>query len=161
GPWTGWFGSWVWRRSAMNDIPTTSWRAQSGGAPADPARRLWESWRQGQQPDVRDFLVPLADELSPTQVAAVLRVDQRERWQGGERIQDEAYLRDFPVLQADEEAALDVIYGEFLLREERGESPTLEEYVRRFPQYEARLCEPTGFHQAMQDTAGYAVPPPG
>src|SRR5438270_99155 len=73
------------------------------------------------------------------QVVAVLAVDQRERWQGGEPIPAEVYLQRYPALQADVEKALELVYGEFLFREEQGEKPTLEEYVQRFPQYADRL----------------------
>jgi len=35
----------------------TPWtRPESWGGPDDPARRLWNLWRQGQQPRVEDFL---------------------------------------------------------------------------------------------------------
>ncbi len=50
-----------------------------------PDQDLWQLWRQGQRPDVRAFLAG-AGNLSLAQVAAVLAVDQRERWQSGERI---------------------------------------------------------------------------
>jgi hypothetical protein len=46
-------------------------------------QQLWQLWRQGQQPDVQQFLAG-ARPLSAGQVAAVLAVDQRERWQSGE-----------------------------------------------------------------------------
>ena len=41
--------------------------------------------------------------------------------------------RQQPELRADPEAVLDLIYNEIVLREEAGESPRLEEYLRRFP----------------------------
>ena len=95
-----------------------------GPMPIDPAQELWLLWRRGPRPDVRRFL-DRAGDLSPAQVAAALRVDQRERWRIGERVPAADYLRDFPALRGDPEAALEVIYGEFLLREELGEAPAL------------------------------------
>src|SRR5215470_15527008 len=102
-------------------------------AAEDPAGRLWRLWQEGQRPEVGQFLAQ-AGALTPTQLAAVLRVDQRQRWQAGEHVPAEAYLERYPALQADPECALELIYGEFLLREESGAAHPLEELHRRFPQ---------------------------
>src|SRR5262249_12920352 len=47
------------------------------------------------------------------------------------------------------DSALDLVYGEFLLREERGERPTLEEYARRFPDLAQALGVQIGLHRAL------------
>jgi hypothetical protein len=64
----------------------------------------------------------------------VLRVDQQQRWRRGELVPVEAYFGRYPVLLGEADHALDLVYEEFLLREQRGEGPRLEEYGRRFPQ---------------------------
>src|SRR5262249_20591461 len=84
---------------------------------------------------------------------AVLRVDQRECWQRGERVKAEAYLAAFPAVAADPEAALDLVYGEILLREERGEQPDSGEYRRRFPQYADTLSAQLRLHHAVGTSA--------
>ena len=118
-----------------------------------PETRLWELWRQGLRPDVRFFLRE-AGELTPSQLAAVLRIDQRERWWLGQRVPAMAYLNDHPALEAEPEAAIEVIYGEFLLREELGESPSLDEYQVDYPRYAARLRSQVELHRALAgDTA--------
>jgi hypothetical protein len=70
--------------------------------PEEPApdARLWQRWRQGECVDVVDFLAGFAS-LESVELVAVLLVDQRERWQVGERIPAETYLRRFPALEAD------------------------------------------------------------
>jgi hypothetical protein len=93
-----------------------------------PDGQLEELWRQGQRPDVRAFLAGVS---SLAGVVGVLAVDQRQRWQRGERVPVEAYLQLYPGLEVDAEKALELIYGEFLLREELGETPSLDDYVRR------------------------------
>jgi serine/threonine protein kinase len=123
----------------------------------EPDRQLSHLWRQGQRPDVHDFLARVGT-LSLAQLAAVLAVDQRERWQSGERILAEAYLKPYPALQADIEKALELVYGEFLLREERGESPPLEEYVQRFPQYAERLRQQWNLHRALASDLSHIEP---
>jgi formylglycine-generating enzyme required for sulfatase activity/tRNA A-37 threonylcarbamoyl transferase component Bud32 len=62
-----------------------------------------------------------------------LLLDQRQRWQRGERAFVETFLRQHPALAADTEAVLDLIFQEIALRERRGESAPLEEYLGRFP----------------------------
>jgi DNA-directed RNA polymerase specialized sigma24 family protein len=68
-----------------------------------------------------------------------LLTDQRQRWHRGQRVQVEFYLNRRPALRSDPEALLDLVYQEKVLREEQGEAPQLEEYLRRFPQLGAEL----------------------
>jgi serine/threonine-protein kinase len=79
-----------------------------------------------------------------------LRCDQRRRWQQGERILVESYLEQQPTLQADPEGLLDLIYNEMVLREEHGDSPRLEEYLQRFPQFATQLRLQFQVHQALE-----------
>src|SRR4051794_10107791 len=55
--------------------------------------------------------------------------DQVRRWRAGQRIPAEAYFSLYPAVRDEDEAAFELIYGEFLLREERGEPPPLEEFL--------------------------------
>jgi WD40 repeat protein len=123
--------------------------ANSPAARADPVHQLWLLWRQGQPADVRQFL-DSAGELTPPQVAAVLLVDQRERWLIGERLCAESYLPLYPTFATELEYAVELIYGEFLLREELGEGPTAAEYLDRFPQYATRLSQQLDLHRALE-----------
>jgi len=51
----------------------------------------------------------------------------------------------------DAEAVLDLVYAEFLLREELGERPDADEYVRRFPQYGDALRRQFRLHAALTE----------
>ena len=64
------------------------------------------------------------------------------------------YLREFPSLRDDPEAAIEVIYGEFLLREEVGEAPELGEYQRDHPEYAAQLAIQVELHRALEGRSG-------
>jgi serine/threonine-protein kinase len=133
----------------MNDSHDT--RDLAAGRPArgeELSRRLGRLWRAGQRPDVRAFLDG-GGELDAAELAAVLRVDQGERWRAGDPVPAESYLRDFPVLGQDGEAALDLVYHEFLLREEGGGAPDLDEYQRRFPQLAEPLRRQVELHRAL------------
>ncbi|HZY87801.1 MAG TPA: serine/threonine-protein kinase [Gemmataceae bacterium] len=116
--------------------------------PLPPELGLLHLWRQGEAPDVWQFLAG-AGPLPPDDLVAVLAVDQQERWQRGERVWAEAYLEKCPALAGQPESALELIYGEFLLREQLGESPPPEEYLRRFPAFAARLEEQFRWHSAL------------
>jgi hypothetical protein len=131
------------------DVPQGAERAPAW---EEPARRLWQLWRQGQRPDVQQFLAG-AGELSLARLLAVLQVDQHQRWQAGERVPAEAYLERHPALRADREAAVELAFGEYVLREDLGEAPGLEEYQRRFPEHAARLKLQVDLHQALASGA--------
>jgi hypothetical protein len=81
----------------------------------DLGERLRRLWRQGEQPDAGALLAE-APLLAPAELARVLRIDQRERWRSGEPLGAEAYLRQFPGVSADADAAVDLIFNEFLAR---------------------------------------------
>src|SRR5262249_53698866 len=60
------------------------------------------------------------------------------RWERDDRVPVEELLRSHPALEGNPEAIVDLLYSEVLLRRERGECPTVDEYVSRFPD----LAEP-------------------
>jgi hypothetical protein len=119
----------------------------------DPAERLRRLWDEGRPPDVDAFLAQVGP-LPPAQVAAVLRADQRGRWQAGAPVPAEDYLERYPAAAADPDGAADLIYNEFLLREARGEGPDPEEYARRFPQHAELLRAQIDLHRAMATGPG-------
>src|SRR5262249_5207199 len=74
-----------------------------------------------------------------------------------------------PALRADAHWALEIAYNEILLREELGEAPQVEEYVRRFPHLAGQLealfevhraigpGHPVDIHEALTVAAGPAL----
>ncbi len=127
--------------------------------PEDVAERLGRLWQQEKRPDLEDFLARVGP-LSPAQLGAVLRVDQRQRWQAGERVPAEDYLRRHSEVGADPELALDLVFNEFLLREQLGERPEPEEYLRRFPEFASVLREQIELHRAMRSDSRDPAKPP-
>ena len=63
-------------------------------------------------------------------LAGQLWADMRDRWKQGQQVRVEEYLlpKSFP--REDADLILDLIYGEFALREQAGETPTVAEYCR-------------------------------
>src|SRR3954452_10564959 len=80
---------------------------------------------------------------------AVVLVRQRECWQRGERLLVEDLLAAHPHLAADENAVLDLIYGERVLREEAGRPASLGEYLGGFPALAAALRVMFEVHDAL------------
>jgi eukaryotic-like serine/threonine-protein kinase len=87
--------------------------------------------------------------LSQQELVDRLCEDQVRRWRAGQRIPAESYLARNPSLQESGEFALELIYGEFLMREELGESPQLEEFHLRFPRFASRLQNQVDLHGAL------------
>jgi hypothetical protein len=122
-----------------------------------PLRSLWEQWRQQQCPDFDVFVGP-AGHLTADQALALLRYDQQARWRSGDRLPAEAYLQRYRLLQADADAGLLLVYSEFSLRQELGETPALEEYLQRFPLYREGLQQQHALNQALRAGMPSEVP---
>jgi tRNA A-37 threonylcarbamoyl transferase component Bud32 len=75
--------------------------------------------------------------------------DMRRRHASGESVRAEDYLP-ADVSKLDEDLAMDVIYGEYILRTESGEIPSRENYVERFPPFAAAISRQIEVHQAME-----------
>ena len=75
---------------------------------------------------------PMGVEVGSTLTTSLL-ADQRSRWERDDCVSVEEFVKSRPALAANPEALVDLIYAEVLLRRERGENPTADEYVARFP----------------------------
>src|SRR5947209_3214428 len=109
----------------------------SDALPSTHIRRFMALWDSG-VPDLDTFLAGHPP-LAPTALAALVGIDQHRRWQRSQRVPAEDYLARFPCLAVHPEAAIDLIYGEFLLREQRGERPSVDDFAARFPEHAAAL----------------------
>ena len=70
---------------------------------------------------------------------AVIRARQAERWRAGEPILVEQLIESAETGGLSEEALLELILGEYALRQERGEKPRNEDFLQRFPTLAPRL----------------------
>ncbi len=115
------------------------------------------------QPDIRELaceVLSRAKELTPAEIVSILRLDQRTRWQAGDHVPAEEYLRAVSGLPVGPEGVFDLIYNEYLLREEHGEAVDLAEYQRRFPTYAKQLQQQVALHQALELIAPLGQPAP-
>ncbi len=121
-------------------------------------RRLLADRRRDGRPDVVAVLGD-EDHLDTRGRVDVILADQRERWQAGERVSAEWYLEAFPDLAEDDDLAVDLVFSEFLLREEAGEAPDLAEYAARFPRFASVLALQADFHKALDAAASRPAAP--
>src|SRR2546423_4848137 len=83
--------------------------------------------------------VPLTREAAET-LAAELVQEMTQRWRQGERPLAEDFLGRHPQLWEHPEAAADLIYEELCLRQEHSLDLSLEQVLRRFPQWRPHLA---------------------
>ena len=120
---------------------------------SDPADRYSGLWKRGNTPDLEQFLLEAGD-LAISELTAILRIDQEHRFEAGDRVLTEVYLERHPRLRQEAEAVIDLIYGEYLLRERLGEAPEVAEYLRRFPEHAKVLAGQIELHKAMGTSLG-------
>jgi predicted Ser/Thr protein kinase/energy-coupling factor transporter ATP-binding protein EcfA2 len=82
---------------------------------------------------------PSEEQRFRAQWLAGLLAEQRNHWTQGQGEQVEVYRDRHPNLRTDREAFLDLVWNELLLREEGGEKPSPEEFIRRFPECAVEL----------------------
>jgi eukaryotic-like serine/threonine-protein kinase len=123
-----------------------------------PLRRLRAIWGRSERRELRD-LSRRIESLPCAQAVAILGADLWDRWLAGERVPAESYLDLRPDLRSDERA-VDLVYGEFLVREELEDAPPEDEYFARFPEFEPQLRRQFELHRALA-SAGSGDPVKG
>ncbi|HEV3165676.1 MAG TPA: serine/threonine-protein kinase, partial [Isosphaeraceae bacterium] len=130
---------------AMDDGVTT--RLPQGGSHR-PESILEQLWQGGCPPSIPSFVATFGL-LDTERLLAVLRVDQRKRWEQGQRVDVRAYIREFPALADSAESLFELVYHEWLIRERLGESLSPDEYVAAFPELAERLRMQLDVHRAL------------
>jgi serine/threonine protein kinase len=78
-----------------------------------------------------------AEAIDPPGAAAAREL--RHRWRGGERVITESFFARDPGLATDPEAAVELVYEEYCLRESAGETGVDADLLARFPQWAGPL----------------------
>jgi len=111
-------------------------------------RRYQADWRSSTRfrPDPQDYL---PDDIAqrPAALRALLRADLVLGWRASEPRPIEWYRARYPEL--DDESLLALIYEEYCLREEAGESPQPAEYEARFPEVARSFQEVIEIHDLI------------
>lgn len=80
------------------------------------------------------------------------------RLRAGEACRVEDYLEQHPDLADDEDAVIELLYAEYVVREEMGEPPAPEEWYARFPRWRDRLGRLLEFHRIVKEEEGRRAP---
>jgi tetratricopeptide (TPR) repeat protein/predicted Ser/Thr protein kinase len=80
------------------------------------------------------------------------------RLRAGEACSAETLLETYPDLQVDADLALELIYTEFITRDELGQQPSVDAWCRRFPQWHDRLDRLLRIDELMQHRGGDTEP---
>src|SRR5262245_10880076 len=104
------------------------------------ARRFDSAWRQGPRPVIDDYL-PADAALRSRLLVELVHIDLELRLKAGEAARVEEYLNRYPELAGDTAAAVGLIAAEHDLRRRGEPDLSLDDYLRRFPQYQAELPE--------------------
>ena len=119
-------------------------------ATEDLVEQYFDAWQADHRPDLSEFIKHAeTTEL----VLSLLIVDIRERRQRGLPIDLESYLSQYRAVGDNPEMTLDLIYSDYLVREELHEFPTVGEYAARFPAYADALTNQVTFHRQVSNVA--------
>jgi predicted Ser/Thr protein kinase len=89
--------------------------------------------------------------ISTSRLVPLLWEDQRQRWQRGERPTVEMYMRGLPPEVA-HEVAVDLVYGEYVLRKEAGERLQPEDFINRFPDQATAIRRQLAFDDGISES---------
>jgi formylglycine-generating enzyme required for sulfatase activity/serine/threonine protein kinase len=93
----------------------------------------------GQNAGFGSFLLPDQADSLPERLLDAVLAEQRRDWIAGERIRADEMLRQHPELADEPACAAELIYHEFSLRQELGESPDWQQQLRHYPEHAALL----------------------
>lgn len=96
---------------------------------------LVAAWQDASQPPrLADFVPSQPPELRRLTLVEAVKIDLEYRWQDRRwpKLVEE-YLTDFPELAAEGGVSCDVIYEEYHIRKQQGDTVSIDEYCDRFP----------------------------
>jgi hypothetical protein len=131
----------------------------SDGQPEKLGSAFASLWRDGAAPpDARAFLRqhPAA---STDEVLAVLVADLQRRYAAGCPVAVETYLQDFPVIAADPERKLDLVYADYQVACRFGTAPTPCALAARFPDLADALRRHLEVEALLEPTTAADEPP--
>jgi eukaryotic-like serine/threonine-protein kinase len=125
---------------------------------ADRFVMLWEA--DASPPDVFAFLKAQPD-IPPRECADILLIDQHHRWQTGDALPVEVYLKEFPAVANDFELKLDLVFSELRnTAQARGKAPDIHPYLDRFPELGEELIRQFEVADWLEAWAGSTLDDP-
>src|SRR5271157_2961226 len=122
------------------DLLKQLWQ-RSGEVPLD---RIWQSCKSRGAGTTEDQRLALC---------ALIKADLRCRFERGQTVEVNRYLDCFPDLRLADSRVVSLIYEEFCLREERGDSPEVEAFCDRYPAWKESLQSQLQYHRLFSKAA--------
>ncbi|HEX4147694.1 MAG TPA: serine/threonine-protein kinase, partial [Pirellulales bacterium] len=95
---------------------------------------------KGEPPTIRPHVDTVSPDMRRLALVELVKIDLERRWPRREwREWLEQYAAEYPELAGDDGLPADLIYEEFHVRKQHGESVRVEEYLERFPQQAGQL----------------------
>lgn len=132
-------------------------RTMSGGRHTGLLSRLW---RQVRGVRASDRSTGPGGEPSAVGLAELVREDLRRRYARGETPAVGEYLDRYPILRADRQRVLSLVYEEFCLREERGEALDPDSFCARYASWQDSLRSQLRYHRELSLAVSSPVSPP-
>ncbi|QEH34133.1 Serine/threonine-protein kinase StkP [Aquisphaera giovannonii] len=107
-----------------------------------PLEEFWRDCRRGPMSRYGD---PLAH------LGALIKADMRCRFERGRPAEVAQYLDRFPGLDAADSRVISLIYEEYCLREESGETPDVEGFCRRYPRWSESFVSQLRYHRLFSE----------
>jgi tRNA A-37 threonylcarbamoyl transferase component Bud32 len=101
--------------------------------------RLQQLWESDNGPPELEAFLAACPQLPPSELLEVFLTDQPYRWRSEHPLTTEQYLTVCPQLADHSDLLLDLLYGEYRARVQRGETPDVAELAGRFPHLSERL----------------------
>lgn len=105
----------------------------------DALEAAWQTESMGELAELARFLPNKEHRHFPDFLAPLIAVDLEYRWKKGFGTRVEEYVVEFPALVSDGGMPLTLVKDEWRLRAQAGDTPTLEEYLTRFPHLKGQL----------------------
>lgn len=94
------------------------------------------------------------EQTFPPDPLSELRSQQQACWEQGNPLSVDSLLQDGAAPEDRENARLELLYNEFCVRERLGDEPTIDEYLRGYPELEGRLRRLFEVHEALEKDLG-------
>ena len=128
---------------------------------ATTARSFEDEWRYG-EPSLERFWEDARASGSATisVLVELVKVDLSCRYARGQKPQVADYLRRFPELEAQDDRVLSLIYEEFCLREESGDTPDADQFCDQYEPWRESLVSQLRYHRLLSQVVSPQKPAP-
>ncbi len=122
-------------------------------------RHFVDEWRSG-EPNLALHLAALPSDLAKMALPYMIKADIQSRFARGEPVSVVDYLKRFPSLLDEHERVISLVYEEYCLREEGGDTPDTEAFCDQYAPWKDSLLSQLRYHRVISQVVGPTGPPP-